>query len=530
MAMKKMYTYVVEGAAYDTAELYHVDRDDTATGILGIQDPADTGYELTPPTPPTPPTSAVSQDQIVHSYRGVNGRDLTRFLVGKIVTQHDELGQTSDTCVYTELDGSYAPLSRADIPLVYNGTSILAGTDPHGFAQIIDQIEGVSYNKLYIADYDSIKIPLFDAEALRYLPSTSASLGVDSIDIGAWANVLPTLPIPTEDAEYQYRGNGIVALKNGNDWYLFVLLIVPNRYIMTNDDDDDPPPPYLFSRLVRIKLASDLITATEVKALPLGFNAVDMDVLYVNGNPVLLISHIGGMQKGGSNNGTDSKIIKVYDLFSPTFTEGGNTTVLITGDELGDIRSIAIDSNGKVYILVGYFNDENYTGFKWQLYWIDAGDLAGLSETSLSQELEKDPPLLHEFKTGNNDGGYFWALMARGGRLLFVKGSAMVFIDESNLNNTKTFPQGTDPGEIGDVNMNSIDDTEGTQQQSVYDQLAAEGKEIPAHKRRHHNHHHCHHHHHLAQLAAQAAQAAQAAAAQAEQSTGGAEGTGGTGK
>jgi hypothetical protein len=505
MAVQKMYTHTVGSQIYQEMKLFHDDRDDTATSALGgIQDPANTGYTLY-----TPPTSETSQDPIVHSYRGGPPGNPLRFIVGKIVTLPTELGKTSESCVYTELNASYARVgSQADIPLQYKGTSIPAGTDPHGFAQI--------NKKLYIADYDSIKIPILGAEALA--GATGANpLDVPYIDIGTW-NKLPPLP----SSDYQYHGNGIVALKSGNDWYLFVLIIASNN----DPTPQNPPNPYAPSQLVRIKLASDLTTATEVVAISLGLtglNAVDMDVHYVNGNPVLLISCIGGKQQGGSNNGTASTITMVSALFSSMVT-----TVLITGDELGDFRSIAID-NGKVYILVGYFNSQAYTGFKWQLYWIDAGDLVGLSETSLSQELEKATPLLHEIAVGDNDGGYFWALMARGGRLLFVKGSAMVFIDESNLSNTKTFPRGTGSGTIGDANINSIDDTEGTLQQSAYDQLAAEGKEVPEHERRHH-HHHCHHHHHLAQIAVQAAQAAQAAAAQAEQSAGGTEGTGGTGK
>jgi hypothetical protein len=503
MAIKKLYTYTVEDASYQNAKLFHVDRDDTAAGVLGgIQSPANTPYTLYASS-----TTPISQDPIVHSYRGVEGTAKPlRFIVGKIITQPAQLGKTSDTCRYTELDASYALVGdTADISLIDEDDNP-AATDPHGFAQI-DQT-------LYIADYDSTKIWLLGAEALV---NALDPLSVDYIDVADYLDDLPS-------SDFQYHGNGIVALQDENDdWYLFALFIASNN----DPTPQNPPTPYAPSQLVRIKLNSAKTGAEEVEAIPLGLNAVDMDVVGNN----ILISHIGGMQKGGSNNGADSNITKVSALFSSMVA-----TVLITGDALGDFRSIALDGD-KVYILIGYFNSQTWTGFDWKLYWILANDLLTRSGTSISQEVAAGR--LHEIESDTGTGGYFWAVMAGEGRLLFVKGSEMVIFDESTLTDPPPdpdppviFTRGTDPDQIGGMNINSIDYTEGTELQPAYEQLAGEGKpEGSEQRRRHHHHHHCHHHHHLAQIAAQAAQAAaQAAAAQTGQSTAGADETGGTGK
>jgi hypothetical protein len=437
-----------------------------------------------------------------------------RFIVGKIVTQPAQLGKTSDTCLYAELDASYDQLGdRADIPLAYNNPPTPAATDPHGFAQI-DQT-------LYIADYDSTKIWLLGAEALVGAPPEPAPLVLtNAIDV---VGVLPEL-----SSDFQYHGNGIVALQDENDdWYLFALFIASNN----DPTPQKPPTPYAPSQLVRIKLNSAKTGAAKLDIVSLGLNAVDMDVVGNN----ILISCIGGMQQGGSNNGAASNITKVYNLFSTDLVEEDNTTVLMIGDELGDFRSIALDGN-KVYIVIGYFNDKNYTGVDWKLYWILANDLLTLLANTPISTIGSG--VLHPIQADTGTGGWFWALMAGAGRLLFVKGSEMVIFDESTLidpppppPSSVIFTRGTDPGQIGGMNINSLDYTEGTESPPAYEQLSGEGKpEGSEQQRRHHHHHQCHHHHHLAQIAAQAAQAAQAAAAQAGQSTAGADETGGAGK
>jgi hypothetical protein len=510
MAMQKLFTYTVEDGDYQNAKLFHVDRDDSASGVLaGIQNPANTNYVLY-----TAPTTPISEDPIVHSYLSAGN---LRFIVGKIVT--DPEGQPSITCDYTELSASYTRVGRrSDIPLQYGGNP--AATDPHGFAQIGQM--------LYIVDYDSTKIWLLDAEALATPPATGP------LTIGAPIDAGTVLPVIQEPG-YEYHGNGIVAIKNGSTWYLFVLFIV--------SDDSYPLPPYLDSHLVRIKLSGT--TAVEIVQIPLGatpqfcFNAVDMDVVDdANGNPVLLISAIGGPQKGGETNGTASRIIKVYNIFSSPFTRPGNTAVLITGNAFVspnptayDFRSLTVGNNGtEAFILTGYFNDGNYTGFNWNLYRISITDLLGLTNVTISVAVSSGK--LNSIGDDTMAAGYYWGIMAGGGRLLFIRGSDLVIMTESNpsLGNTVTFYRGTGTGQIGGLNINSLDFTEATLQQITYEQLdeqlTREGKELP-----HRRHHHHHHHHHLAQIAAKAAQAA-ARAAQAGETAGSAaaEEISGTGK
>jgi hypothetical protein len=445
--------------------------------------------------------------------------------VGKISTEPDELGQTSTSCVYTELSASYARVgSRSDIPLQY-GTAP-AATDPHGFAQIGEM--------LYIVDYDSTKIWLLNNEAL------GQATGLDPLTVGVIdaGSVLPTLPTPTATAVYQYHGNGIVAIKNGSTWYLFVLFIASNNV----PTPQNPPNPYLDSRLVRIKLPGT--NPGEIVQIPITdcFNAVDMDVVDdANGNPVLLISAIGGPQNGGSTNEIYSKITKVYNIFSSPFTEAGNTAVLITGDLDGvspptyDFRSLAVsDDETKAFILTGYFNDGNYTGFDWKLYWISITDLLNPSKPDLTISEAVTSGELHLIGGATGAAGWYWGVMAGEGRLLFIRGSDLVIMDESNpdFGNTKTFYPGTGTGQIGGLNINSLDFTEATLQQITYEQLDEQlthegASQDHPHRRRHHHHHH----HHLAQIAAKAAQAA-ARAAQAGETEGSAtaEEISGTGK
>ncbi|MDR3115361.1 MAG: hypothetical protein LBU25_07565 [Treponema sp.] len=476
MAIQTLFTYTVTDIDFQDTKLYHIDRDDEDPDVLGgIQDPVD---KNTDPEPEVP-----SQDVVVHSYSG-SGRNSLRFLVGKITTLPSKWGQTSETCVYTELDDSWEVVGDfSDITLVERGSNTPAATDPHGFAQIEDM--------LYIVDYDSTKIWLLGNEELAGAGGSTLTLANAPIDIPI-GTVLPRLPPSSPTEAYQYHGNGIVALQDENkDWYLFALFIVSNNVPTPNA----PPEPYLDSQLVRIKVSGTTGGAMDV--VPVGPNAVDMDVVNdAQGKPMaILISAIGGSQKADATSDVNSRISKVSGLFLPTLTP----TTLLTGDDIGDFRGLAMykdgNDNEKVCILTGYFS-EHYTGFNWALYWIDAGNLLAMpEETPISAVIEEGP--LHPIGSETSDPGYYWSIMAGGGRLVFIKGSAMVIMDADNPEpafggNNVTFGKGSGAGEIGNINANSIDFTEAT-----LERIALEQRTL---KLIRHRHHHRHHHlHHLAQ-------------------------------
>jgi hypothetical protein len=482
MSIHKLLTYTVSNKDFQETKLYHIDRDDSkGSGPLdGILPPDDTEYPLY-----TAPTTPISQDAVVHSYMGED--DELRFLVGKINT--DPVGEPSQTCVYTELDADYAAVSEPDITLVEEKDGPPVATDPHGITQV-----GAT---LYISDYDSIKIPFFGNEALQYdavdgfleLPNSPLDL----------TSILPSPP-----TGYLRHGNGIISLKNGSDTYLFTVFIVHNG---------DAVPTHLESQLVRIKLNSSGTAATDLAVIQVGRNIVDMDVTFdKDGNPVLTLTGIGGGQRGGSTNEEDSMISKVVDLFSANFTKGNNLVDLIKGNSwdpnnpVGDLRGMNFGGAGNVDILAGFFNDQNYTGFNWDVYRADKSTLLSLQKPpiSISQAIEQE--IFTQIGHDTCSPGYYWGLMSGGGRLIFLKGTSIMIMDEAKPDfrlvggNNIIFGPGSGSGETGNVNANSIDFTESTMAM-IAKLLNREGY--------HHHHHRRHHYlHHLAQQARQASQAA----------------------
>jgi hypothetical protein len=529
----KFFTYIVENQDYDLAHLFKLDQEDPpADPLEGIGTPVDTGY-----SPLTPPAGRDSEtprsDLILDSYIGRDGNNqaVLRFILGKIVTQPAELGQTSDVCYYTELSDIWRDAGEAwDVILKDNGNNTVA-TNPHGFAQLV----GSAIDKLYISDYDATKIWLLGCEdiknATQATPTDPFTLTLPTpIDIPV-GDVLPELPEPGPEEDYQYHGNGIMALQDSEgDWYLFALFIASNNV----PTPEDKPDPYLESQLVRIKLNSDGTAAVAggIVVAPVGRNAVDMDVTDDGGNPVILITAIGGPQKGddgaAGTNGTYSKITKVYDLFSATFTELGNITDLLIGDAgpYGDFRGLAVGSDGNVNILAGHFNSISYTGFDWAVYRIGKGALLDLNELPLSEAVEEET--LEKIGGDTGTGGYFWGIVAGGGLLILTKGSEMVITREADPDFTEYAPgnepdpirnvifhRGTAAGDIGDANINSLDFTWATEQ--LLQQLASDRRLGGHHHHRHHRHHHIRH---LAQQAMRAALAAGIAGGVSEETGG----------
>jgi hypothetical protein len=498
MSTHKMFTYTSGDEYYQNTALYHIDKDDTKDSSVldGILPPVKV-RDLYPS-----PTTPISQDANVNSYISKNrGRNVLRFIVYKIVT--NPVGDPSITCVYTELDANYAAVSEPDITLVEKeGSLISVATDPHGITQVDET--------LYISDYDSARIWLLGIEALAGVPAPEPPVTIPTLTLDPPIDLTDTLPKidPPAPGDYSYHGNGIMALPNGNDNYLFAVFIA---------SDTEAVPTYADSQLARIKLNSSGTAATELAFIPLGPNTVDMDLTYdKDGNPVILLTSIGGGQHAASTNEEDSMISKVVDLFSANFTKGNNLVDLIKGNSwdpinpVGDLRSLTVEGNGNIDILAGYFNSENYTGFDWYVYRTNNSRLLNIEDAiSISKAVAQGVFTVIGHDTCSP--GYYWSLMSGKGRLILIKGSSVVITDAAAPDfsiggKNVTFGPGTEAGDIGNINTNSIDFTEATE--ALLAQLIAlEG----ARQLHHHRHHHIHH------LAQQAQQAAAIAAAQAAQ-------------
>jgi hypothetical protein len=517
--MAKLFTYIAENESFSEAKIFELDQSDQATGLLDMIGPP----QKVPPDPPSlslrtgedPETPSV--DQILHSYIGVG--NVLRFIKGDIVTQPANLGLTSDVCYYTELNDSYEPAGgpgTSNVILKYGNNTV--ATNPHGIAQRVEVVTDdgppatvtlVVGETLYISDYDSTKIWLLGYEDLA-TPETDNQdnpfVTVSGIDV---QSVLPEV----NPAEYQYHGNGIMAIqdKSNGTWYLFALFIVSSN-APTQQADPEPPAPYLESQLVRIKLP--YASVADLAVVSVGRNAVDMDE--VDGN--ILITAIGGPQKEDDTNEIFSMITKVENLFTTL-----DTTPLLIGDvaPYGDFRCLAVGDDGYVNILTGYFG-AGYTGFNWAVYRVHKDVLLEQHDLSLSDAV--DDEILKDIGHDTCTPGFFWGIMAGGGRLILIRGSEMVITDETEpyLNESEPgmnviFGRGpVSEGGIGGANMNSLNFTWATEWLlSQQQQLTGEG--LLRHRRHHQRHHHIRH---LAMQAMQAALAARVADGASEESGG----------
>jgi hypothetical protein len=181
-----------------------------------------------------------------------------------------------------------------------------------------------------------------------------------------------------------------------------------------------------------------------------------------------------------------------------------------------------VGDDGKVNILVGYFNDDGYNGFDWKVYRIDKDELLDLDNATISQAVEDK--ILEPIGGDTGTGGYFWGIVAGADLLILIKGSDMVITTEAapDFKDYTGDPNPPDPitnvifhrgrvaGDIGDANMNSLNFTWATMEQILQQRLAG-GQPL------HHRHHHIRH---LAMQAMQAALAAGAAGGMSEETGG----------
>lgn len=210
--------------------------------------------------------------------------------------------------------------------------------------------------------------------------------------------------------------------------YLFVLFV---------DSDEDPnnpeQPTYSDSILIRLKVdENDNISYDD--QVNVGMNAVEIipvsrvptpsgdskadgtDDNYDNGT-FLLISAMGGPQKGGAANGEDSTISRI-----PAFGDWSTgAEIAIFGDATGDFRAIAatdrVNGAGVVYILIGYFNSDHYNGFNWKLYkstvnkMIDATalDLSDAVSDGTLEQVDGDNTISPD--AADPYGIYFWDIL-----------------------------------------------------------------------------------------------------------------------
>jgi hypothetical protein len=295
--------------------------------------------------------------------------------------------------------------------------------------------------------------------------------------------------------------------------YLFVLFV---------DSDEDPnnpeQPTYSDSILIRLKVdENDNISYDD--QVNVGMNAVEIipvsrvptpsgdskadgtDDNYDNGT-FLLISAMGGPQKGGAANGEDSTISRI-----PAFGDWSTgAEIAIFGDATGDFRAIAatdrVNGAGVVYILIGYFNSDHYNGFNWKLYKSTVNKMITATNLTLTQAASGTDPVLEQVDGDNTIspdaadpyGIYFWDILYETSedaasnvkdRLHFFKGSALQVTPAAAYPDPATqaiqppsddpapiegngyvlFPLGVRDGRMGGYNVDSADLTAETLRQ-----------------------------------------------------------------
>lgn len=355
--------------------------------------------------------------------------------------------------VPTTSAGTWTVLAE-DIILQYPAKNpATVATNPYGVAQAGDW--------LYIVDYDSQKIYTLGVTELAGLPKGSTHvLNKAPLDLGPYGvNQLPV----------NAKGQGIIALANGGETYLFALYIDLNSTTYVHSA----------GRLVRLKVdaasgAPAYDTQTEV-----GLNPQEIvPVFPANGDPTLLIPAIGGEQQAGTTNGTDSVISNV-----PAFgTWPATADVHVTGNarpiaNAYDFHAIAApdrQGDSTIYILtIDYVAD--YAGSTWALYSTTVSNLLSLP---LNTPIANAGFTLVD--SGTAPSGYFWAIFYENGdsadndRLWFFQGSPILInpalaytpLPQTSPENIY-FAAGTGAGTIGGQNVDWADLTSETLRQAA---------------------------------------------------------------
>jgi hypothetical protein len=246
-----------------------------------------------------------------------------------------------------------------DIELLESDGETAVRFNPSAVAQVGD--------RLYLIDYDSRKIYIIGTNELNGLPDGSKiTPAMAPFDLSA----VPEL----EDVLFENaRGTAIGAAHEVTSATgdvrncLFALFNMPQ---------DDAAEEYEPSVLVRLNIGDEGELTYETKT-EMGLNTPELNIFKLsNKKRFIVVTALGGMQKGGSTNGIDSCIMSV-PAFDNTWPEEGR--ILITGVNYEggtvnyyDIHGVAgsprPDNFGRVIIATAYYNTETYTGIDWRFY------------------------------------------------------------------------------------------------------------------------------------------------------------------
>jgi hypothetical protein len=434
MAKQLLLGYTVLDAAYQNGRFMEVlgENPGTSGNLSNIDNPKNTGISL----------GGTTSDPVIFSYAW--NPSAVRVLLGKITTTAGTIPSMS--CAYSLFEspdqtaavGTWKALGT-DMELLYGGTKV--ATNPHGVAHIGDT--------LYIVDYDTKKVYLVGANELTGKPNPYTLLTAP-FDVGVAAG----LPDGA-------KGQGIIALSNGGQSYLYVLYIVADDSATSHDPG------------ILVKLAVANGSLSFVDRVEVGLNPQEIiPVTNGNGTVSLLIPAIGGMQ-GSSTNGTESTIVSV-----PAFASSFTATPLLTGDSASyDIRVIGAsaqaNNNSLVFILTANFTSD-WLGVNWKLYQTTVSKLLGAGGITLSAAVTNQTLSIADQGTtafSDYSGVYFLdllyenAVQANGKeRLWFFRGSPLVVtVADAYGSPTQTgnaynfYTVGSESGQLGGKNVNSAD-------------------------------------------------------------------------
>jgi hypothetical protein len=438
---RQLFSYTVLDNDYQNPSLkFILGEKGGTTGALHTLEtnPADSGIPF--PSRQVISGKPFSQDPVLFSF--LYGSDV-RMLVANIITEPPDpsLGTTYSLVTLPREAGAHWSVLARNILLTTDGRTGLA-TNPHGVAQV--------GNYLYIIDYDTQNIYQLGTNELNgAADGNPITLANAPFDVGSAAGL-----------DTDARGQGIIAVKEGEDTFLYALYLV----------SDAAQSEYQNSVLVKLSVGTGGSLAYEDTVEDLGKNAQELVLVTYSDDPedhiTLLVPAIGGKQQYGTTNGEDSNITAI-DLSTL------EPRILLTGDSNAasitayDLRTIAasprVGNDGLVYIFTGYY--DTYGVFMtWAVYRTTVGQLLALTGQTISLAVASGALTLVE-EVEEDGAGYFWDLFYElgdneaGDRLWFARGTAV----EATLARDYTTPsavnwaRGMGAGKIGNANMNSAD-------------------------------------------------------------------------
>jgi hypothetical protein len=395
-------TYTSLDGNYKNPSLRYIrgfqDADSSTPSAGTLDDPRNSGIPLLPET----------RDPKIFSfaYRG-DVFFLLCSVVTPIVGQASTEGRWSLIMAPTPPLGAWALMARDILLQDNNNNSVL--DNPFGLAQI--------GNTLYIVEYDTQRIYILGANELNGLPDGAThELDKPSVDLSVLLD------------ESDAKGQAIIAMTPATGDPIIAILFTVSHVQSTSPVVVVQDP----GILVRLTLTSaGLVNGTKVFV---GRNPQEIVPVTGSNGTSLLIPAIGGMQKAGASNGTNSNIscVPAYGAW----TLDSTAPVLLTGDDSQDgcdIKDVAAsyranNGAGVVYILA-LINNADFVSTKWQLYKTTVDYLLSLTEATISEVLGN---AFVSIDNGTESPGWFWELLYETAddpakdRLWFFRGSAIL--------------------------------------------------------------------------------------------------------